>query len=89
MGSAKKPVHVAVGVIINNNNELLIALRPNDSHQGGLWEFPGGKVEPGERVQQALTRELHEELDICVSACEPLIEIIHHYTDKSLSLIHI
>ncbi len=57
-----KLVHVAVGVIRNESQQILIALRPTESHQGGLWEFPGGKVEAGESVQTALNRELEEEL---------------------------
>ena len=57
-------IHVAVGVIINNQQQVLIAKRPDHLHQGGLWEFPGGKVDEGETVTQALKRELHEELDL-------------------------
>ena len=59
-------VHVAVGVIINDQQQVLIAKRPDHLHQGGLWEFPGGKVDNGEDVEQALVRELHEELDLDV-----------------------
>ncbi len=79
-------VHVAVGVLLNDNREVLIALRPVESHQGGLWEFPGGKVEAGESVQQALNREFEEELGINVQACTPLIQISHEYSDKSVVL---
>ncbi len=57
-------VHVAAAVIANKNGEILIALRPETKHQGGLWEFPGGKVELNESVRDALARELHEELAI-------------------------
>lgn len=81
-----KLVHVAVGVIVNNDGKILIAKRPLSAHQGGLWEFPGGKVESGENIQQALTRELREELAIDVLASEPLIQIRHHYFDKSVLL---
>ncbi|MCW8831291.1 MAG: NUDIX domain-containing protein, partial [Gammaproteobacteria bacterium] len=55
-------IHVAAAAIINNNNEVLISQRAPDAHQGGLWEFPGGKLESGESVQHALLRELGEEL---------------------------
>ena len=65
---------------------MLIALRAEESHQGGLWEFPGGKVEPGESVEQALTREFEEELGIEVHSCTPFIQIRHDYTDKSVLL---
>ena len=75
-------VHVAVGVIINNAGNILIAKRPEQVHQGGLWEFPGGKVEQGETLFQALKRELQEELAIHIIATEPLIKIRHTYSDK-------
>ena len=61
--SDKDVVHVAVGLVVNSNDEVLIALRHPDSHQGGLWEFPGGKVEQGESTKEALRRELLEELN--------------------------
>lgn len=77
---------VAVGVIVNEAKEILIALRPEQSHQGGLWEFPGGKLEAGESVEAALTRELHEELGLLVSSCRPLLVIHHEYADKGVVL---
>ena len=80
------PVHVAVGVLRDERGQVLIALRAEESHQGGLWEFPGGKVEPGESVEQALSREFEEELGICVHNCTPLIQINHNYRDKSVLL---
>jgi 8-oxo-dGTP diphosphatase len=82
----KKYLHVAVGVIENNLGQILIAKRPESAHQGGLWEFPGGKVDPGETCQQALVRELNEELAIHVAKSEPLIQIRHNYSDKSVLL---
>lgn len=81
-----KLVHVAVGVIYRPDGNILIAKRPDSAHQGGLWEFPGGKVDAGETIQQALARELREELNINVLASEPLIQIRHHYADKSVLL---
>ena len=81
-----KLVHVAVGVILDSRQNILIALRPEDSHKGGLWEFPGGKVEQGEQVETALSRELYEELGLESISCRPLIEIRHDYPDKSVLL---
>jgi 8-oxo-dGTP diphosphatase len=79
-------VHVAVGVIRNGFGEVLVSRRQDGSHQGGLWEFPGGKVEAGEAVEDALRRELHEELSIRVDAASPLIQIAHDYGDKQVLL---
>ena len=79
-------VHVAVGVVLNSRNEVLIALRAKQAHQGGLWEFPGGKVEVDETIQQALVRELKEELDIIAECFEPLVVIEHDYGDKIVRL---
>jgi len=79
-------VHVAVGVLLNDDQEVLIALRPAESHQGGLWEFPGGKVEEGESVECALNREFEEELGISVLACTALTQIKHEYSDKLVML---
>ncbi|MBS3951553.1 MAG: Nudix family hydrolase [Methylomicrobium sp.] len=82
----KAALHVAVGVIKNALGEVLISLRPSTAHQGDLWEFPGGKVEAGESVEQALERELYEELAIQVEKASPLINIHHDYTDLSVNL---
>jgi 8-oxo-dGTP diphosphatase len=79
-------VQVAVGVIKNSAGEILISLRHPDLHQGGLWEFPGGKVEAGESVEQALRRELKEELGIDAQGIEPLITIKHDYGDRHVQL---
>lgn len=83
-----KRVHVAVGVIVDDADRILIARRPDHLHQGGLWEFPGGKVECGEDVRQALQRELAEELEIVVEPLKltPLMEVCHDYSDKSVLL---
>lgn len=78
--------HVAVAAIVNSNNEVLLSLRPQGVHQGGLWEFPGGKIEPGESTVEALTRELKEELGIKPQVYRPLIKVNHHYSDKSVLL---
>ena len=81
-----KIIHVAAAAIVNDNNEVLISRRAVDTHQGGLWEFPGGKLEAGESVEQALLRELDEELGIELKSYRPLIKVMHHYADKSVLL---
>ena len=78
-------IHVAVGLLLRSN-QVLIALRPDDSHQGGLWEFPGGKVEKGESVEAALSRELKEELGVEVQSANPVMQISHDYNDKKVLL---
>ena len=77
---------VVVAVIRDKNNQILIAQRAEKKHQGGKWEFPGGKVEQDESAQQALARELDEELGIQISAPKPLLQIRHQYTDLSVFL---
>ncbi|TDY01161.1 Nudix family hydrolase [Thiohalophilus thiocyanatoxydans] len=79
-------IHVAVGIIVNPAGEILLAQRADHRDQGGLWEFPGGKVEAGETVAQALARELLEEVGITVSHSEPLIRIPHDYADRTVVL---
>ncbi|WP_417566024.1 Nudix family hydrolase [Marinobacter sp.] len=82
-----KEIHVAVAVIIRDG-QVLIARRPDHLHQGGLLEFPGGKVEPGESVQAALVREIAEETGLKVpeASLVPLIGIRHDYGDKRVFL---
>lgn len=82
----KPIVHVAVGVVENRQGEVLISHRAAHQHQGNLWEFPGGKVEAGERVEDALARELLEEMNLHVDNCAPLTVIEHSYTDKRVRL---
>lgn len=79
-------LHVAVGVIWDGSGNVLISRRHQSAHQGGLWEFPGGKVEVGESVETALARELKEELDISIGKIQPLIKIKHQYTDLTVLL---
>jgi 8-oxo-dGTP diphosphatase len=83
-------VHVAVGVILDAQQRILITRRANDAHQGGLWEFPGGKVEPGESLQRALCRELKEELGITINRTSELLQVTHDYGDKKVLLdVHV
>ena len=74
-------VHVAVAVIIRDGR-VLISKRAEHVHQGGLWEFPGGKIEAGESVEAALCREIQEELGINIKNSRPLITLSHHYPDS-------
>jgi 8-oxo-dGTP diphosphatase len=86
MSSHNQRLHVAVGVIRDGDGRILITQRAKHAHQGGLWEFPGGKLEPGEPVRQALARELAEELGIEVQTAAPLIKIKHDYGDRHVLL---
>lgn len=81
-----KQLQVAVGVVKNVQGQVFISLRHDDLHQGGLWEFPGGKVEANETAEQALVRELQEELAIQVIRATPLITINHQYPDLAVQL---
>ena len=67
----RRPVDVAVGVLIDGTGRFLLTSRPQGKVYAGHWEFPGGKLEPGETVEQALRRELHEELGIEIGAAQP------------------
>lgn len=78
-------IHVAVGLVLDNDR-VFVAQRNKNAHQGGLWEFPGGKVDAGETVEAALSRELNEELGIFVDYAEPVMQIKHDYTDKIVLL---
>ena len=80
-----KIVEVAVGVI-KRNNRIFISKRADELHQGGLWEFPGGKREQNESLEQALARELHEEVGIDVIEQNEFLLIEHDYGDKKVRL---
>ncbi len=81
-----KRIHVVAAVIENAQQQILLSLRPKHLHQGDLWEFAGGKVESNENVEQALRREIQEELDLQIDMARPLIRIHHDYVDKSILL---
>jgi 8-oxo-dGTP diphosphatase len=70
-GTRRTPVDVAVGVLMRPDGAFLLTSRPTGKVYAGYWEFPGGKLEPGESVSQALKRELHEELGINIAMVEP------------------
>jgi 8-oxo-dGTP diphosphatase len=79
-------LHVAVGVVINSRHELLVTQRAAGTHLEGYWELPGGKVEAAETVEQALSRELKEELGIEIGECRPLLKVQHRYPQKPVLL---
>ena len=81
-----KALQVAIAIIINDAREVLLALRDPQAHQGGLWEFPGGKIEAGESIKQAISREVREELGIVVTHSEPFKRIQYAYPDKHVVL---
>ncbi len=84
--SSRRLLLVAAAALIDPAGRVLIAQRPADKQLGGLWEFPGGKVEPGEAPEQALVRELMEELDLTVEpdALDPFAFASHAYPDFHL-----
>jgi A/G-specific adenine glycosylase len=85
---AKKIPHhqIAVGIIVNENDEVLISLRPQDSMLGGLWEFPGGKQEKGESLSETLRRELKEELDVETEIFDKFKELKHAYSHFKITM---
>lgn len=78
-------IDVAAGLIFRNGL-LLITQRRRGDHLGGLWEFPGGKREPGESFEECLHRELREELDAGVEVLDLIESIAHDYPEKSVHL---
>jgi len=80
-----KIVEVAVGVI-KRDSKIYISKRADNLHQGGKWEFPGGKREKNESIEQTLVRELSEEIGIKVTKQRPFMLIEHHYGDKKVRL---
>lgn len=84
--SAIETVAVAVAVLRRADGRVLVAYRDAARHQGGALEFPGGKIEPGERPEQALSRELEEEVGVRPTRTEPLMRLRHAYSDRQVEL---
>ncbi len=83
----KKPhKHIGVGIIERKDGKVLIALRPENVMLGGLWEFPGGKQDAGETIQQTVERELLEELGVGVKAYKEFMKLKHVYSHFSITL---
>jgi len=80
------PIDVVAGLLRDPRGRVLLAARPPGSHLAGLWEFPGGKVEPGESHAEALQRELHEELGIQIGPSEALMEVLCPGADTAIRL---
>jgi mutator protein MutT len=85
-GARRRTIHVVAGVLIDAADRVLLAQRPEGKHLAGGWEFPGGKLEPGETRYEALVRELKEELGIEVLAAGPLIRARHQYPARDILL---
>lgn len=85
---AKKVPHhdIGVGILIDEENRVLIALRQEDAMLGGLWEFPGGKKKDGEPIKQTVTRELKEELGVETEIIEPFMKLKHAYSHFKITL---
>ena len=79
-------IHVAVGVIVNDRDEVLVAYRSENKDQGGLWEFPGGKKGKDETIESALEREFLEEIGIQLESYSPMLKIKHDYKEYSVVL---
>ena len=83
--TAPEAIAVAVGLLIKDGL-VLVARRPAGVHLADLWEFPGGKIEPGESVEEALQREFQEELGIQIAGISRLMDIEHSYREKRVVL---
>lgn len=81
-------VEVVAAIVVDSCQRILMAQRADWQHQGGKWEFPGGKIEAGETHLQALARELEEEVDLKIDPrfCELFKAVHHDYADKQVSL---
>ncbi|MFB9135179.1 8-oxo-dGTP diphosphatase MutT [Vibrio sp. AK197] len=81
-----KRTHIVAAIIFNpDQSEVFITKRPSDKHKGGFWEFPGGKVEAQESIEQAMCRELDEEIGIEVTKQSLFEHLEYDYSDKSLT----
>lgn len=77
---------IGVAVIWNDDGHILIDKRLPQGVMGGLWEFPGGKIQPGETVQDCIRREIYEEIGIAIAVQDHLITVEHSYNDFRITL---
>jgi 8-oxo-dGTP diphosphatase len=84
-----RTVHVVAAALIDTDNRILVARRPEGRSLAGLWEFPGGKIEPGETPEAALVREIDEELGVTIApdALTPVTFVSHGYPDFHLLML--
>ena len=86
IGMAERRIIEVVGAIIRDGDRYLVGQRAANKSQGGLWEFMGGKIEPGETPEQALARECREELDLEIEDEHIIDSVIHDYPEKTIRL---
>ena len=86
MKNPSQPIHVCAAVI-RNNGRILLCTRPDGKHLEGLWEFPGGKADPGESDEQCLKREIREELSIDIIVLDLIFRIEHSYPGKDVEIV--
>jgi 8-oxo-dGTP diphosphatase len=86
MTEARRAVLVVAAALVDATGRVLIAERPAGKHMAGRWEFPGGKVAPGESEEAALARELEEELGVEVIDARPMMRLTHRYPDREVEL---
>lgn len=84
----KPLIEAVVGVLADGHGQVLVAQRPAGKVAAGKWEFPGGKIEPGESPRAALWREMNEELavDVDVESCERLVQLVNEFDDRRVRL---
>ena len=87
MKRSKELLNVVIGIIIDTENKVLLNKRKKNTTLSGYWEFPGGKIKPNETLNQALSRELFEELGIKIGNTDPLDSIEYQYAEHDVVLL--
>lgn len=87
MASPRKELPVVCAVITDDLGRILVGKRPQGKVLGGKWEFPGGKIDPGETPEYALRREIQEELEATITVLEPLSEVVNPYETVTIRLM--